>query len=91
MYDQISTSAPYINAGKLRGLAVTSLKRSPLFPQLPTVDESGVPRFEEITFNGIVAPAATPREALARLQRGDRARRSGCPSCTSATSSAASS
>jgi tripartite-type tricarboxylate transporter receptor subunit TctC len=67
MYDQISTSAPYINAGKLRGLAVTSLKRSPLFPQLPTVDESGVPKFEEITFNGIAAPAATPREALVRL------------------------
>jgi tripartite-type tricarboxylate transporter receptor subunit TctC len=46
---------------------VTSLKRSPLFPDLPTVDESGVPRFEEVTFNGIVAPAGTPREVLARL------------------------
>jgi tripartite-type tricarboxylate transporter receptor subunit TctC len=67
MYDQISTSAPLITAGKLRGLAVTSLKRSPLFPDLPTVDESGVPRFEEVTFNGIVAPAGTPREVLARL------------------------
>jgi tripartite-type tricarboxylate transporter receptor subunit TctC len=67
MYDQISTSAPYINAGKLRGLAVTSLKRSPMFPELPTVDESGVPKFEEITFNGIAAPAATPRDALSRL------------------------
>jgi tripartite-type tricarboxylate transporter receptor subunit TctC len=67
MYDQISTSAPYINSGKLRGLAVTSLKRSPMFPQLPTVDESGVPKFEEVTFNGIVAPAGTPREVLARL------------------------
>jgi tripartite-type tricarboxylate transporter receptor subunit TctC len=67
MYDQISTSAPFITAGKLRGLAVTSLKRSPLFPDLPTVDESGVPRFEEVTFNGIVAPAGTPREVLARL------------------------
>jgi tripartite-type tricarboxylate transporter receptor subunit TctC len=67
MYDQISTSAPYIHSGKLRALAVTSLKRSSLFPQLPTVDESGVPKFEEITFNGIVAPAGTPRDALARL------------------------
>ncbi len=46
---------------------MTSLKRSPLFPNLPTVDESGVPKFEEITFNGIVAPAGTPREVLARL------------------------
>ena len=67
MYDQISTAAPFITSGKLRGLAVTSLKRSPLFPDLPTVDESGVPKFEEVTFNGIVAPAATPREVLARL------------------------
>jgi tripartite-type tricarboxylate transporter receptor subunit TctC len=67
MYDQISTSAPYIHSNKLRGLAVTSLKRSPMFPDLPTVDESGVPKFEEITFNGIAAPAATPREALVRL------------------------
>ena len=67
MYDQISTSAPLVTAGKLRALAVTSLKRSPLFPNLPTVDESGVPKFEEITFNGIVAPAGTPRDVLARL------------------------
>ncbi len=67
MYDQVSTSAPFITAGKLRGLAVTSLKRSPLFPDLPTVDESGVPKFEEVTFNGIVAPAGTPRDVLSRL------------------------
>ena len=67
MYDQISTSAPLVTAGKLRALAVTSLKRSPLFPNLPTVDESGVPKFEEITFNGVMAPVGTPREVLARL------------------------
>ena len=67
MYDQISTSAPYISSGKLRGIAVTSLTRSPMFPELPTVDESGVPKFEEVTFNGIVAPAGTPRDALVRL------------------------
>ncbi len=67
MFDQVSTSAPHIKAGKLRGLAVTSRKRSPLFPQLPTIDESGVPGFEDITFNGLVAPAGTPREALIRM------------------------
>lgn len=67
MFDQVSTSAPHIQAGKLRALAVTSLKRSPLFPNLPTIDESGVPKFEDITFNGLVAPAGTPREILARL------------------------
>jgi tripartite-type tricarboxylate transporter receptor subunit TctC len=67
MFDQVSTSAPHIRAGKLRGLAVTSLKRSPLFPDLPTIDESGMRGFEDITFNGLVAPAGTPREVLARL------------------------
>ncbi len=67
MFDQVSTSATHINAGKLRALAVTSRKRSPLFPNLPTVDESGVPGFEDITFNGLVAPAGTPREILTRL------------------------
>jgi tripartite-type tricarboxylate transporter receptor subunit TctC len=67
MFDQVSTSASHVRAGKLRGLAVTSLKRSPLFPDLPTIDESGVRGFEDITFNGLVAPAGTPREVLARL------------------------
>jgi tripartite-type tricarboxylate transporter receptor subunit TctC len=69
MFDQVSTSAPQIKAGKLRALAVTSLKRSPLLPGVPTVDESGVPGYEDITFNGLVAPAGTPREILARLQQ----------------------
>lgn len=68
MFDQVSTSLPYIQAGKLRGVAVTSLKRSPLLPNLPTIAESGLPGFEDITFNGIMAPAGTPREILVRLQ-----------------------
>ena len=67
MFDQVSTSEPYIKAGKLRGLAVTSRTRSPLFPALPTIDEAGVPGFEDITFNGLVAPAGTPRAILVRL------------------------
>ena len=67
MFDQVSTSEPYIKAGKLRGLAVSSRARSPLFPGLPTIDEAGVPGYEDITFNGLVAPAGTPREILVRL------------------------
>jgi tripartite-type tricarboxylate transporter receptor subunit TctC len=67
MFDQVSTSDPYIKAGKLRPLAVSSLTRSPLFPDLPTIDEAGVPGFEDITFNGLVAPAGTPREILVRV------------------------
>lgn len=67
MFDQVSTSMPYIASGKLRALAVTSRQRSPLFPDLPTIGESGMPGFEDITFNGLVAPAGTPRDILVRL------------------------
>ena len=68
MYDQVSTSAPLVNAGKLRALAVTSKTRSNLFPGVPTIDEAGVKGYEAITFNGLLAPAGTPRDALARIQ-----------------------
>jgi tripartite-type tricarboxylate transporter receptor subunit TctC len=69
MFDQVSTSAPQIKAGKVRALAVTSLSRSPLFPEIPTVDESGLAGYEDITFNGLVAPAGTPHEVLVRVNR----------------------
>jgi tripartite-type tricarboxylate transporter receptor subunit TctC len=69
MFDQVSTSAPQIKGGKVRPLAVTSLARSPLLPEVPTVDESGLAGFEDITFNGLVAPAGTPHEVLVRLNR----------------------
>jgi len=68
MYDQVSTSGPLVKAGKLRALAVTSSTRSSLFPDLPTIDEAGVKGYEAITFNGLLAPAGTPREVLSRLQ-----------------------
>ena len=67
MFDQVSTAKPYVDSGRLRALGVTSLKRSPLFPQVPTIDESGLKGYEEITLNGLIAPSGTPREALARL------------------------
>ena len=69
MFDQVSTSTPQIKAGKVRAIAVTSLARSPLLPEVPTVDEAGVPGYEDITFNGLVAPAGTPRDILVRLQQ----------------------
>ncbi|MBY0269191.1 MAG: tripartite tricarboxylate transporter substrate binding protein [Burkholderiales bacterium] len=68
MFDQVSTSVGYIQAGRLRGLAVTSKKRSPLFPDMPTIDEAGVKGFEDTTFNGLVAPAGTPRDVLEKLR-----------------------
>jgi tripartite-type tricarboxylate transporter receptor subunit TctC len=51
---------PYIKIGQLRALAMTSLKRAPFAPDLPTVAESGYPGFEAVQWNGIVAPAGTP-------------------------------
>ena len=59
----------FAKAGKLRMLAVTSLKRSPAAPEVPTVDESGLKSFEVLNWNGIVAPAGTPREIIALLNR----------------------
>lgn len=63
----VTESGPHIQAGKLRALAVTSLERSVDFKEVPTVAESGFPGFEAITWFGAVAPAATPREAINRL------------------------
>src|SRR2546428_9965694 len=70
MFDQVSNPPPQIKAGKVRAIAVTSLARSPLLPEVPTVDEAGVPGYEDITFNGLVAPAGTPRDIFVRPQRG---------------------
>lgn len=67
LYDPVLTSLPHVKAGKIRALAVGASKRSPLLPEVPTVAESGVPGFEASSWFGIVAPAATPREIVARL------------------------
>jgi len=56
-----------IKAGKLKALAVTSRKRSPLLPQLPTLNESGVKGYEVDTWFGFIAPAGTPGEVIKRL------------------------
>src|SRR4029077_3606077 len=67
MFDQVSTSGGHVRGGKLRTLAVTTLERSPLFPEVPTLDESGLKGYEDVTWNGIVAPAGVPREIVSRL------------------------
>jgi len=67
LYDPVLTSLPHVKAGRIRALAVGASKRSPLLPEVPTVAESGVPGFEASSWFGIVAPAATPREIVARL------------------------
>jgi len=70
MFDNISTGLPFVTAGRLRGLAVTSLKRSALAPDMPTVTELGVTGFETYGWWGVVAPAGTPAGTLSALQDG---------------------
>ena len=68
MFDTLSTAAPLIKEGKLRAIAVTSAKRSSTFPNLPTIGEAGVNDYVAETWAGLVAPAGTPRDVIARLQ-----------------------
>jgi tripartite-type tricarboxylate transporter receptor subunit TctC len=58
---------PLVQSGRLRALGVTSLKRSDIFPDVPTIAESGVPGFETVTYYGVFAPAGTPAEIIALL------------------------
>lgn len=67
MFSSISAWMPYVQAKKVRGIAVTSAKRTSIAPQFPTVAESGLPGFEVITWFGILAPAGTPKEIVGRL------------------------
>jgi tripartite-type tricarboxylate transporter receptor subunit TctC len=66
-FDQLSSSLPHVQAGRLRPIAVTSLKRVPSLPDVPTLDEAGIAGFEAETFSAIFAPAATPKPVLDRL------------------------
>ena len=67
-FDQVTTSLPHIRAGKLRALGVTSAKRSPQLPDVPTIDEAALPGFVDTTFNGLIAPAGTPPVIVERLR-----------------------
>ncbi|AMG46460.1 Bug family tripartite tricarboxylate transporter substrate binding protein [Achromobacter ruhlandii] len=68
-FDQISVSLPYIKEGRTRGLAVTTARRVPSLPDVPTFAEAGVPGMEAATFTGLLAPKGTPPEVLARLSQ----------------------
>lgn len=69
MMANLTTAQPHIRAGKLRGLGVGKAKRSPLFPEMPTIAEAGVKNYEANNWNGLVAPAATPRAVIQRLHK----------------------
>ena len=65
----ILEALPHVNGGRLRALAVTTPRRSPVAPAIPTVAESGVPGYEVVQWSGVLAPAGTPRDIVARLNR----------------------
>ena len=66
-FDFMISAMPHVKSGKIKALAVTSTTRSPAAPDLPTVAESGVPGFEVIGWNGLVVPARTPKDVVAKL------------------------
>lgn len=63
----IPSVLPHVRSGKLRAVAVTTIKRSPAAPQVPTIAESGVPGYDHGPWNGMLAPAKTPKAIIARL------------------------
>jgi tripartite-type tricarboxylate transporter receptor subunit TctC len=67
MFDNLANALPNVRAGKLRALAVTTLARSPAVPELPTIAQSGLPGFDLTTWFGVMVPAGTPPEVVARL------------------------
>ncbi|WP_029001271.1 tripartite tricarboxylate transporter substrate binding protein [Azohydromonas australica] len=67
MFDTVAAVAPQVKGGKVRALAVTTPKRSGLFPELPTMAEAGLKGYETSTWGGLLAPAGTPKDVIAKL------------------------
>jgi tripartite-type tricarboxylate transporter receptor subunit TctC len=69
MFATASSVVPHIQDGKVRPLAVATLKRTAVLPDIPTIDELGIKNFDATTWHGLVAPARTPKEIVATLNR----------------------
>ena len=69
MFATSASVIPYVKAGRLRALAVTTAQRSPSVPELPTVSEAGLAGFEATTWHGVVVPAATPAPLVQKLNQ----------------------
>ncbi|MBL8380440.1 MAG: tripartite tricarboxylate transporter substrate binding protein [Burkholderiales bacterium] len=67
MFENIASGLPHIKSGKVRALGISQLKRSPLVPDIPTMDEAGLKGFESNTYFGVFAPAGTPPAVAQRL------------------------
>ena len=67
MWESLNSISPYARSGKVRALAVSGAKRSPAFPDLPTIAEAGVPGYEASTWSGVIGPAGMPRPIVDKL------------------------
>jgi len=67
MWESLNSISPYARSGKIRALAVSGAKRSPAFPDLPTIAEAGVPGYEASTWSGVIGPAGMPRPIVEKL------------------------
>jgi tripartite-type tricarboxylate transporter receptor subunit TctC len=67
MFGNILAALPHVNSGKLKGIAVTSAHRTTALPAVPTIAEAGVPGYEATSWNGVFAPAKTPRPIISKL------------------------
>ena len=73
MFDNVPSIGPHVKAGRVRGIAVSGPRRSPLFPDIPTVAEAGVAGYETIAWGGVIGPANLPKDIVARLHAEIRA------------------
>lgn len=69
IFDNLPSASEHMKAGTLRALGITTRERSPSFPDLPTIHESGVPGYETNTWNALFAPAGTPPDVIAKLNQ----------------------
>ena len=69
MFDNISSIGPHAKAGRVRGVAVSGPRRSPVFPDLPTIAEAGVTGYETVAWGGVIGPANLPRDVVLRLHK----------------------
>ena len=69
MMPGIVSGVPHVRGGRLRALGVTDIKRAAVMPEAPTIAEAGVPGYEVVQWNGLLVPAGTSREIVARLHK----------------------
>jgi tripartite-type tricarboxylate transporter receptor subunit TctC len=69
MFDNLTTISPFVKSGRVRALAVSGPRRSPLFPDLPTIAESGLPGYETVAWGGVIGPAKLPKAIITKLNR----------------------